>query len=148
MIRGNTIVAIALLLTACGASHSSDPAPTNTPSPSAPTTPGAAGSGGTQPVTPSITDYAKINSEIILPYCIKCHNDKVTKGGVNLKTYKDIVANLATTRSEIESGDMPPAGPLADKDKKLIIDWIDTGHPETVAQASQAAAEVLMGLRF
>lgn len=75
-----------------------------------------------------------VNTNIIIPNCVKCHGGGMVAGGVNLSNYNgvrsQVVAGNATVSplyQEILGGKMPPAGPLSAIQINSIKNWIDAG---------------------
>lgn len=78
--------------------------------------------------------FAYVNTNIIAPNCVKCHGGGMVAAGVNLSTYAGVRAaliagNAAGSRlyTEVNSGSMPPAGPLSALQISAIRNWIDAG---------------------
>ncbi len=77
--------------------------------------------------------FALIESAVLETKCIKCHsNSTKNSGNLNLETYANVHAALASIRDEIISGTMPkaPGIALTDLEKFLILKWIQNGAPE------------------
>lgn len=72
--------------------------------------------------------FEEISTKVFSVRCIGCHGDA---GNVNLENYANVKNHLGIVESAIASGFMPPKQPLADDVKKLVLDWIRDGAPET-----------------
>lgn len=78
---------------------------------------------------------------IVESRCLGCHSVTRTGSqrngapiGVNFDTYED-ASRLATAMDDvIQSGFMPPPGPLPSGDQAIFGAWVDTGRPEGVCQ--------------
>lgn len=69
--------------------------------------------------------------------CISCHatgaqgaDRSGAPNGVNFDTYSATVESADRADSQIQSGGMPPAGPLSDLEKAIFQAWIDQGMKE------------------
>ena len=98
------------------------------------------GNGGSTP-TPTVVDYATVNSQVLQKRCTSCHG---SSGGVNLQTYNNVYNNRSRVRSAVVNGRMPPGSPLTSSQKTMLINWIDAGAPQSAAAAATATAGVMM----
>ena len=78
--------------------------------------------------------YAYLNTNIFVPNCVKCHGSGTMAAGVNLSTYNGVraalvagAANSSKIYTEVNTGKMPPAGPLSALQITAIRNWIDAG---------------------
>lgn len=78
--------------------------------------------------------FSYVNTNIIVPNCVKCHGGGMVEGGVNLSTYAGVRAlvvpgSVTTSKlyNEVNSGQMPPAGPLSAVQIGAIRNWINAG---------------------
>lgn len=76
---------------------------------------------------PTPATYATVRKAVFQRKCESCHGKK---GGVNLETYENVMANLSMVRSEIESDSMPKEVPLSEKEKRYVLNWIRAGAPK------------------
>lgn len=89
---------------------------------------------GSNGSAPTATDFTLIKAQVFQPYCLRCHSAAGgNRGGINLETYASVKPLLTRIKSAVNSGFMPPSGPLPDATKKLLIDWIDAGGVEKVS---------------
>lgn len=56
-----------------------------------------------------------------------CHGDN--PGLPSWATYNDVLAKASDIKIRTSNKTMPPGGPLADDEIKLIADWVDQGAP-------------------
>lgn len=79
-------------------------------------------------------DYATVQSLVIGPKCISCHNNLTgNQGGANLESFSSVKALLLRVQyRSLERRDMPPAG-LAPTEANILAAWIEQGAPETVS---------------
>jgi mono/diheme cytochrome c family protein len=93
-----------------------------------------------QPVT-----FSQIESTILGPKCVSCHQSPDGQAGVNLDSYAAIEnapathghailepgsADTSHLYDAVKSGDMPPGGPMLSADEiQMIRDWINEGAP-------------------
>ena len=94
----------------------------------------------------SRVSFLQVNEAIIQPNCTECHRAGRAKGGVQLDSYANVIANLAGVKSEaVELGEMPPTGPLPADQRGILKKWIEDGAPNTVdPSATPAPAETPM----
>ena len=88
--------------------------------------------------------YKMINDALLKPNnCTFCHGAPGSNmGGLNLETYANVKANIvAINQAVISKKVMPPSGPLADADLKLLSAWISAGAPENVPTKPPGANE-------
>lgn len=89
----------------------------------------------------SVSDGPITYTEHIKPIldrsCVGCHSSELQgkdrKGatlGVDFDTYQASKDSASAASARIQSGSMPPAGPLAGAEKTLFEDWIDDGLVE------------------
>jgi hypothetical protein len=75
------------------------------------------------------SDFAGIKTSIFKDKCISCHSQYNTYGGV--------LRELGAIRSAVATNRMPKnGGPLTDRQKVELFDWIDLGAPEFVGVSS------------
>lgn len=75
-----------------------------------------------------ISDFAVIKISILSQRCISCHAQYNTYGGV--------IREVAAIRSAVAINRMPKnGGPLTDRQKVELFDWIDRGAPEFVGDS-------------
>lgn len=85
-------------------------------------------------VLPSSIDYAFVSDKVFSPHCVRCHNiASGNKGGVNLETYENVIANLqAIEDTALIEKSMPPSragGPLGEYEQNVLKLWLDSGAP-------------------
>ena len=71
--------------------------------------------------------YASVHNAVFKPRCVVCHGKK---GGVNLESYENVLANLPLVQSEVEADSMPKEIPLTDQEKRYVLNWIRAGAPK------------------
>ncbi|MGE0763435.1 MAG: hypothetical protein AB7N80_09155 [Bdellovibrionales bacterium] len=91
------------------------------------------------PTAPAELNYELLRQRVFEPYCLGCHEfAEVENDFTTLNTYADIVSQLPKITQMVESGKMPPlekeADPLPDEEKKLLLQWILDGAPETMSK--------------
>jgi len=89
------------------------------------TNPGGGTSGGTTGGTTGGTgspDFALVRAEVFAPSCISCHSSFGTLAGIKNK--------LPAIQNAVNSGFMPPSGPLPEAKKGLLNLWVSNGAPE------------------
>lgn len=72
-------------------------------------------------------DFATVSAQIFQPNCVRCHG---SAGGVNLSSYQGVKAALTRVTAAVNSGAMPPGGPLSPSLKSLLAQWVSAGAPE------------------
>lgn len=72
-------------------------------------------------------NFATVSAQVFGPSCVRCHG---SSGGVNLSTYAGARAALGRIAGAVNSGSMPPGGPLSQTLKDLLNSWITAGGPE------------------
>lgn len=84
----------------------------------------------TDPLPPGTEcmDYATIKATVIEPKCVGCHGGA---GGVDLDSYANVKAHLAKVDTMVSSNKMPPKKPLDPALKDQLLNWIQSGAPET-----------------
>ena len=96
---------------------------------------GAAEKTRTPGSTDAIVDFQTVKSKVFDSACVKCHGPQLAKAGIRLDQYASAFAHLATIKTEVESGDMPPPPPrgsvLSPEQKAMLLAWVDSGGPET-----------------
>lgn len=76
-------------------------------------------------------NFANIKVQVFEPYCLSCHSNATRNAdGVNLETYEAVSLNIASIRQAVVSGFMPRNSTLPDRQKQLLIAWIDAGASE------------------
>ena len=74
-----------------------------------------------------LINYSQIYNIVIDKYCIRCHRS----GDFPLRTYKETVFLSETIRNTVfVLGSMPKFQTLPDREKKLLLSWLDAGTPE------------------
>ncbi|MGE4130338.1 MAG: hypothetical protein AB7F86_01800 [Bdellovibrionales bacterium] len=82
-------------------------------------------------------DFKSVKATVFDPYCIACHSQAGgNRGGVNLETYANVVADLASIRASVETGRMPRTSPMPEREKSFLLAWITAGAPEFASQPS------------
>ena len=85
--------------------------------------------------------FAVINQYMTTPFCLRCHNSEVTKGGVDFSLpYEQYVSDGLITPgnpsdslyfTEIRDGSMPESGPKPSEALiKMVKAWIENGAPK------------------
>ena len=88
----------------------------------------------------SVADYDQINSKLLTPKCVSCHNSTVKSGGIDLSSYSKLMTSNVVTPYDSErsllyivlaNGSMPEGGPPVSSTTLLAIKtWIDAGALE------------------
>jgi uncharacterized membrane protein len=93
-------------------------------------------SGDFDPVDGGVT-YSEDMKPILDENCIRCHaSDKSgpERNGaplsVNLDTYEGASASSEAANVRVQSGSMPPIGPLDSADRELFQQWVEDGAPQ------------------
>lgn len=82
--------------------------------------------------------FSYINTTVLQPKCVSCHNDSVVLGGVKLNSYANVLNSLAAGNASLSplytsvapGGNMPPSGGSLSSDLVTDIkDWINAGAP-------------------
>lgn len=83
----------------------------------------------------SSLDYAIVRANVLERYCFDCHtNDKGNEGDVNLETYANTFRDINAIKNQVTAGKMPKRRPpLPPEAKQILLDWINAGAPEFVA---------------
>ncbi len=88
------------------------------------------GSGG-------IVTYSSDIQPLLETHCLSCHSASVSgadRNGapldVNFDTYDETYALADKSNQRIQSGTMPPSGPLSDQEKEMFQEWIEDGKLE------------------
>ncbi len=88
----------------------------------------------TTPAAGNTALFNYVNTNIIVPNCVRCHGGIMVAAGVNLNSYAGVLAvvtagNAATSKLylAVNSGSMPPAGPLSALQITAIQNWINAG---------------------
>jgi hypothetical protein len=68
-------------------------------------------------------NFQRIKNEIFLPKCQQCHQG----GSLNFSNHGLVLAQIEQITAAIESNFMPPGGPLSNREKDLIFQWIKEG---------------------
>lgn len=96
---------------------------------------GQVGGGTTSPQTAS---FATINTTILKPSCVACHNGTTASGGYNFSSYATTIqavvagnAAMSNLYIDVANGNMPLGGasPLTASQISLIQSWINAGAP-------------------
>jgi hypothetical protein len=58
-----------------------------------------------------------------------CHAGSDPIAGIALDTYANVSANAAAANDAIQTGAMPPDGPLTAAEQKSFQDWVTAGAP-------------------
>lgn len=97
------------------------------------------------PPQPSGTNYQTVNSQVLQPYCLSCHSAAGgNRAGINLESYSNVLKNITAVKSTINSGSMPRGTTLSASQKKLILDWIAAGAPQTAAKTASTSSVQVM----
>lgn len=71
--------------------------------------------------------YSVVQSKIFSPRCVSCHQQYGSYAGVRRE--------LASISSAVSANRMPKTGgPMSDRLKQLLLDWINAGAPEIAGQ--------------
>lgn len=93
---------------------------------------GGRGQGNFANADPRELNYDVINQGILLPKCATCHSvGGGNRGGVNLETYENVVAEKSAIVDAVSTGFMPPrsAPALNNDEKTALLAWIQAGAP-------------------
>jgi hypothetical protein len=79
----------------------------------------------------AVTEVGAVSfSTDIMPLLTKSCSCHVTGSTApSLGNYQNVLSSADISNTAIQSGSMPPAGPLPAKDKDLFQSWIDAGKP-------------------
>jgi len=89
---------------------------------------GGSAAGGT---TSSTVSYAATIAPLMKANCATsgCHAGSDPIAGIALDTYANVSANAAAASDAIQTGSMPPDGPLTPAEQKAFQDWVTAGAP-------------------
>jgi hypothetical protein len=73
--------------------------------------------------------FTYVNTNIITPNCVDCHNSQNAAGGVNLSTAGGLSSNASKAYSDMQSGKMPPGGGMTSLQLSQMDAWIISGAP-------------------
>lgn len=147
------VIALALIVTACGAaatptavpatptSAAAAPAATATKAAAAPTTaPTKAAAAPTTAPAASSASFSKAILPLLQKNCTRCHGGSSPRAGLSLDSYTNVLKgsgrpavvpgnpDSSPMYTLVKSGAMPYGGPkLADANVQLIFDWIKAG---------------------
>lgn len=82
------------------------------------------------PVATEPLTFANVMDKVVTPKCLKCHGAG-TSNSVKLVTFADLSENKLMIKEDITTNRMPLRGSLTPGQKKLILDWIEAGAPQT-----------------
>lgn len=78
--------------------------------------------------------YTYVRTNVLVPNCVFCHNSGFALGGVSFADYNATVSRISKGNSAnsrlytvIQSGRMPPSGPMPAGQLAAIKAWIDAG---------------------
>ncbi len=75
--------------------------------------------------------FAEIESRILGPHCLSCHNSASSQGGLNLDDIDLVQARIGVIYERVVvQGNMPPGGGLPADLRTQLKSWIDAGAPE------------------
>jgi hypothetical protein len=94
-----------------------EPMPEEQPAPPAPTT-------AEQPPSPT---YSSTIQGLIEQNCQQCHTSFAAP---SLATFENVDASKSAVVQAVESGTMPPQGPLAPEIVAEFVKWRDAGYPK------------------
>lgn len=77
------------------------------------------------PVDSFAVSFENVMQKVITPKCLGCHDP--SSGSAALTSYDRIFAMRNDIKSEIESDRMPQDDTLTPEEKKLILDWLNSG---------------------
>lgn len=79
-------------------------------------------------------DFDTVFRAVIAPKCLGCHAMATgNKGQSNLETYNNVRTQLNKIRFRVfedNNKPMPPEGSLSEIQKKILLNWYDSGAPE------------------
>lgn len=82
-----------------------------------------------------VSNFASMTASIFSKRCISCHSQYNSYGGV--------LREIAAIRSAVVTNRMPKnGGPLTDRQKVDLIDWIDRGAPEFDGEPSKPSLPI------
>lgn len=87
------------------------------------------GQSGQGALTGGTMGFASVKAAVFDPYCIACHGQNGA-GGVSLETYARVLPLKDAIRSSVVSGRMPKRSTLPEREKSILLAWIDAGAPE------------------
>ncbi len=92
---------------------------------------------GQNPLSKPTLDFETVKATVILKNCFSCHQAPRNAGGLNLETYENVVAQLASIENAVATRYMPESKGrvMPDNERQLLLSWIRAGAPRT-AEAS------------
>jgi hypothetical protein len=75
----------------------------------------------------ALITYTSDIKDLLDTNCVGCHKAGHASGGIQLDTYTTAKSNANAANEKIQSGQMPPGGPLSAGEKALFQDWLDDG---------------------
>lgn len=75
----------------------------------------------------TLVTYTNDIKDLLDTNCIGCHGGDHPTAGIKLDTYTSAKANANAANEKIQSGQMPPGGPLSAEEKALFQNWLDDG---------------------
>jgi hypothetical protein len=93
------------------------------------TTGGSGGAAGGN--TSTTVSYAATIAPLMKANCATsgCHSGSDQIAGIALDTYANVSTNAGAADTAIQSGSMPPDGPLSAAQQKAFHDWVTAGAP-------------------
>lgn len=74
--------------------------------------------------------YRTVESRVLGPRCLRCHNSGNPDGGVNLEGFDQVSKYLSRVEgAALRDRTMPPGQPLSEDDRLLLEAWISQGAP-------------------
>jgi hypothetical protein len=77
--------------------------------------------------------WDEVKARVIAPKCLQCHSAAVPIAGVDLSTQASAIAVGKRLCGVVESGRMPPAGPLDPELVELLCEWVSLVHPSSAS---------------
>lgn len=84
-------------------------------------------------------DYKSVDQSVIGPRCASCHSVAGgNQGGVNLESYASIRSLIPQIFNRaLEKRDMPPSGPLSEREALMLKAWLELGAPERSSDVTE-----------
>jgi hypothetical protein len=75
--------------------------------------------------------YANVRSQVLQPYCLRCHSEAGgNRGRINLETFANTKNLIGPIQSVVSGGQMPPSGSMPASARSMLLQWIEAGAPE------------------